>query len=103
MRANERVAQYLRLYSCSFQTTVHRRSTLVGDILCVAALFIVYFCMAATNRVFGILLIALRRRFPSASITALSSLSGVVSALPFAAAPLFSVLMNKGPVCRNGL
>ena len=73
---------------------------LVGDCLCVAALFLVYFCMAASNRVFGILLIALRERFPDASITALSSLSGVVSALQFCAAPFFSILMNKGATPR---
>ena len=48
-----------------------------SGILCVIGSWLVYFVMASTNRVFGILLIALRLRFPAASIASLSSLNGV--------------------------
>ena len=53
------------------------------NLLAAVGLFVVYFCMAASNRVFGILLIALQSRFPAASVKALNSLSGVVSAVPY--------------------
>ena len=69
---------------------------IVNDVLSVIGLFLVYFCMSATTRVYGILLIALQDRFPTASMTALSSLSGVVSAVPYAIAPIVTVLLNKG-------
>ena len=71
--------------------------SIVNDVLSVLGLFVQYFCMSATTRVFGILLIALQSRFPTASMTALSSLSGVVSAVPYAIAPIVTILLNKGP------
>ena len=70
----------------------------INDVLSVLGLFIVYFCMSATTRVYGILLIALQSRFPTASMTALSSLSGIVSAVPYAIAPIVTILLNKGGI-----
>ena len=59
---------------------IHRT---IGDVLSILGLFLTFFCMAASNRVYGILLIELQARFPSASMKALNSLSGVVGSLHF--------------------
>ena len=66
------------------------------DILVIMGFFLVYFCTAAIDRVFGVLLVEFGAKFPETSSTNLSSLGGVVNGLYFIGGPIATVLLNSG-------
>ena len=59
------------------------------------SLFLVYFVGAANDRVFGILLVDLRVRFPEASTPALTAVSSIAMGMGFAVGPLASFFLNE--------
>ena len=69
----------------------------------VVGCIIVHFSCGATDRVYGILLVALRERFPTASATELSSVNGVTVAVLMMTGPVTTIIMNKGVSARRTL
>ena len=71
--------------------------------MAVVGCILVQFAIGATDRVYGILMVALRERFPSASATELSSVNGVTVAVLMMTGPVTTIIMNKGVSARRTL
>ena len=66
----------------------------------VIASIIVYLCIGATDRGFGILLVGLTERFPDSSMATLTSAMGLCHALINIVGSVTTILMNKGVSAR---
>ena len=63
----------------------------IVNVFIVFSFFLVYFCTAANDRIFGILLVELRAKFPSAPTASLTVLGSIVTGLCFGMGPVATV------------
>ena len=66
----------------------------------VVGCIIIHVCTGSTDRVFGVVLVALQDRFPDSSTATLTAVNGLCIALVNFAGPITTVLMNKGVSAR---
>ena len=66
----------------------------------VVGCIIIHVCTGSTDRVFGVVLVALQDRFPESSTATLTAVNGLCIALVNFAGPITTVLMNKGVAAR---
>ena len=67
----------------------------------VAGCILMQVCSGSTTRVFGILLVSFREKFPETSTATLTSVNGTGVAITMFIAPVVTVLMNKGISARK--
>ena len=66
-----------------------------------AGCVLVYVCIGSLERVSGVLLIAFKERFPNASTTQLTAVTGVSLAMSLVMGPFTTAAMNKGASARS--